>query len=166
MNKLNTEDMDDEKKRLALLTEEAVQGFTAYCGLEPVSLNRAGFVTRVTLRDCHLQQDGFVHAGVVATMADHTAGCAAYSLVPPDRRILTVEYKINFLVPASGDYLEMPLPGDQAGQDPPRDRIRGVCSQGRDGSPGGKGHAHHGRSARRTRCPRHNATNSLLNTIS
>jgi uncharacterized protein (TIGR00369 family) len=98
--------MDKGKDRLQALKEEAVQGFTAYCGLEPVSLEPGRFVTRVALRDVHLQQDGFVHAGVIATMADHTAGYSAFSLVPPDRRILTVEYKINFLVPASGDYLE------------------------------------------------------------
>ena len=98
--------MDETRERLLALIEESVQGFTAYCGLEPVSLEPGRFVTRVNIRDCHLQQDGFVHAGVVATMADHTAGYAAYSLAPPDRRILTVEYKINFLVPASGDYLE------------------------------------------------------------
>jgi uncharacterized protein (TIGR00369 family) len=98
--------MDKEEDRLQTLKEDAVQGFTAYCGLEPVSLEPGRFVTRVTIRDCHLQQDGFVHAGVIATMADHTAGYASFSLVPPDRRILTVEYKINFLVPASGDYLE------------------------------------------------------------
>ena len=98
--------MNKEKDRLQSLKEEAVQGFTAYCGLEPVSLEPGRFVTRVTIRDGHLQQDGFVHAGVIATMADHTAGYASFSLVPPDRRILTVEYKINFLVPASGDYLE------------------------------------------------------------
>jgi acyl-coenzyme A thioesterase PaaI-like protein len=42
----------------------------------------------------------------MATMADHTAGYASFSLVPPDQRILTVEYKINFLSPASGEYLE------------------------------------------------------------
>jgi len=42
----------------------------------------------------------------MATMADHTAGYASFSLVPRDQRILTVEYKINFLSPASGDYLE------------------------------------------------------------
>ena len=98
--------MDDERNRLAYLSEDAVQGFTAYCGLESVSLDPGRFVTRVHIRDCHLQQDGFVHAGLIATMADHTAGYASFSLVSPDRRILTVEYKINFLSPASGDYLE------------------------------------------------------------
>jgi hypothetical protein len=38
-------------------------------------------------------------------MADHTAGYAAFSLVPEDHRILTIEFKINFLDPAFGHAL-------------------------------------------------------------
>ena len=98
--------MNNERERLRSLEQDAVQGFTEHCGLEAVSLDPGRFITRIRIRDCHLQQDGFVHAGVMATMADHTAGYASFSLVPPDQRILTVEYKINFLSPASGDYLE------------------------------------------------------------
>jgi len=98
--------MKKEKDRLRFLTADAVRGFTAHCGLIPVSLEPGRFVTRVQVQECHLQQDGFVHAGLIATMADHTAGYASYSLVPPNRRILTVEYKINFLAPAIGEHLE------------------------------------------------------------
>jgi uncharacterized protein (TIGR00369 family) len=53
----------------------------------------------------HSQQDDFAHAGVMATMADHTAGYAAFSVVTKDYRILTLEFKINFLRPATGDGL-------------------------------------------------------------
>ena len=98
--------MSSEKKRMDFLKADAVQGFTAYCGLTPISLENGRFVTRVRLKEHHLQQDGFAHAGVIATMADHTAGYASYTVVPVDRRILTVEYKINFLAPAAGDFLE------------------------------------------------------------
>lgn len=98
--------MQKKKDRLKFLAEDAVKGFTAFCGLTPVSLEPGRFVTRVRLEDHHLQQDGFVHAGLMATMADHTAGYASYSMVSKNRRILTVEYKINFLAPATGDYLE------------------------------------------------------------
>ncbi len=135
--------MDQEKDRLAILSEDAVQGFTAHCGLEAVSLEAGRFVTRVHIRDVHLQQDGFVHAGLIATMADHTAGYASFSLVPPDRRILTVEYKINFLSPASGDYLEC-RSAHQVGQDPARDRIRCLLCQRRPRGAGRKGPANHG----------------------
>lgn len=53
----------------------------------------------------HLQQDDFVHAGVVATLADHTAGASTYATVKEDEFVLTVEYKVNFLRPAVGDSL-------------------------------------------------------------
>ncbi|MBW6502796.1 PaaI family thioesterase [bacterium] len=53
----------------------------------------------------HLQQDGYVHAGVQATMADHTAGGAAGTLVRSTEMVLTAEFKINLLRPALGDRL-------------------------------------------------------------
>jgi uncharacterized protein (TIGR00369 family) len=59
----------------------------------------------VEINDQHRQQDGFIHAGVMATMADHTAGYSAFTTVPEDYQILTVEFKINFLRPAFGEAL-------------------------------------------------------------
>lgn len=51
------------------------------------------------------QQHGFVHGGVVGTIADSAAGYAAMTLAPAGASVLTVEYKLNFLSPASGDKL-------------------------------------------------------------
>src|SRR6266567_3538242 len=51
------------------------------------------------------QQDGFVHAGVMATLADNAAGYATLSLLPPGSRVLAVEFKLNFMRPAVGDML-------------------------------------------------------------
>jgi len=98
--------MGADKERLQFLKKDSVQGFTEYIGLIPVSLKPGEFTTRIKLDEHHIQQDGFVHAGVIATMADHTAGYAAYSLVPESHRILTIEYKINYLQPAKGNSLE------------------------------------------------------------
>ena len=53
----------------------------------------------------HLQQDGYIHAGVQATVADHTAGGAAGTVARPGDLVLTVEFKINLLRPALGDRL-------------------------------------------------------------
>ena len=49
------------------------------------------------------QQDGFVHAGIVATILDSACGYAAMTLVPAGARVLTVEFKANFLAPARGE---------------------------------------------------------------
>jgi uncharacterized protein (TIGR00369 family) len=51
------------------------------------------------------QQHGFIHAGIVATILDSACGYAAFSLMPADVAVLTVEYKINLLRPAKGNRL-------------------------------------------------------------
>lgn len=48
------------------------------------------------------QQHGFLHAGIVATILDSACGYAAFSLMPADKAVLSVEYKINLLAPAKG----------------------------------------------------------------
>lgn len=47
------------------------------------------------------QQHGFVHAGIVTTIVDNACGFAAYSLMPPDASVLSVEFKVNLLAPAN-----------------------------------------------------------------
>lgn len=49
------------------------------------------------------QQHGFVHAGAVAAIADSAAGYASLSLMPPGSGVLTTEFKINLVSPATGD---------------------------------------------------------------
>jgi uncharacterized protein (TIGR00369 family) len=49
------------------------------------------------------QQLGFVHGGIVSAIADTAAGYSALSVMPPGTGVLTVEFKINFVAPASGD---------------------------------------------------------------
>lgn len=49
------------------------------------------------------QQHGFIHAGILSTVLDSACGYAAYSLMPSDAGILTIEFKINLLSPARGD---------------------------------------------------------------
>ena len=51
------------------------------------------------------QQHGFVHGGVVGMIADSAAGYAAMTMVPPTASVLSVEYKINNMAPADGDFL-------------------------------------------------------------
>jgi uncharacterized protein (TIGR00369 family) len=51
------------------------------------------------------QQHGFVHAGIVSTIADSAAGFASLTLLPAGSGILTAEFKINLLAPAAGDRL-------------------------------------------------------------
>ncbi|HEX5834711.1 MAG TPA: PaaI family thioesterase [Pyrinomonadaceae bacterium] len=49
------------------------------------------------------QQHGYVHAGIITTIADSACGYAAYTLMPPGSDVLAVEFKVNLLRPAKGD---------------------------------------------------------------
>lgn len=53
------------------------------------------------------QQHGFLHAGIVSTALDSACGYAAFSLMPEDAAVLTIEFKINLLAPARGQRFRM-----------------------------------------------------------
>lgn len=57
------------------------------------------------VRDDLTQQHKFVHGGIVGMIADSAGGYAAFTLMPADASVLTVEYKINMLAPATGEHL-------------------------------------------------------------
>ncbi len=91
-----------DDKRLEFLKNDYEQGFPAFCGLKVKHLEYGHFEANVQVRPEHLQQEGFVHAGLIATLADHTAGYSAYTTVSDDISILTIEFKINYFKPAVG----------------------------------------------------------------
>ena len=49
------------------------------------------------------QQHGFIHAGIMTTALDTACGYAAFSLMPSDAAVLTVEFKTNLIAPAAGE---------------------------------------------------------------
>ncbi|HZP93541.1 MAG TPA: PaaI family thioesterase [Burkholderiales bacterium] len=51
------------------------------------------------------QQHGYFHGGIIGTIADSAGGYAAFTLMPADSSVLTVEYKMNLLAPGNGDLL-------------------------------------------------------------
>lgn len=91
-----------DQQRRQFLLDDYSQGFTRHLGFQALDAADGRFEAMVQLGPQLLQQDGIAHAGVAATLADHTAGYAGYTLVDPEKRILTIEFKINFLRPAAG----------------------------------------------------------------
>lgn len=76
-----------------------------HLGAELSELRPGHCEIRVPYREELSQQDGFFHAGVTGAIADSACGYAAYSLMPPDCSVLSVEYKLNLLAPARGELL-------------------------------------------------------------
>jgi len=81
----------------------ALQSVMSLIGAE-LSMVAPG-VVEITLpyRSDLAQQHGYLHAGMVTTIADSACGYAAYSLMPADSEVLSVEFKVNLLRPAKGE---------------------------------------------------------------
>lgn len=79
--------------------------FVRELGIRLVDLGPGWVESELAIEPRHMQQDGVVHAGVQATLADHSAGAAAGTLAPPGHATLSVEFKIQLLRPAVGERL-------------------------------------------------------------
>ena len=93
------------QERIEFLEKDYRRGFVHFCGFQAAKIEKGLFESTLNIGENHKTQDNFIHAGLIATMSDHTAGYAAYTLVSDDMRILTIEFKINFLRPAYGNAL-------------------------------------------------------------
>lgn len=49
------------------------------------------------------QQHGFLHAGIISTALDSACGYAAFSMMPENAAVLTIEFKVNLLAPGKGE---------------------------------------------------------------
>ncbi len=81
----------------------AKQGLMNTLGASITSLSPGAIDIALAPNPAISQQHGFVHAGAVAAIADTAAGYAALSLLPPGAGVLTTEFKINLVAPATGD---------------------------------------------------------------
>ena len=81
------------------------QGLMTLLGAELLEAADGTAVIEVSYREDLTQQHGYFHGGVVTTIADTASGYAAYTTMPPDSSVLTVEFKINLMNPAAGDRL-------------------------------------------------------------
>jgi uncharacterized protein (TIGR00369 family) len=84
------------------LVEKVFQNvrFVGSLGIELTGFGFGWCETKLKATPALEQQHGFIHAGVLMTIADHTCGGAAASTVPEDKDVITVENKVSFLRPA------------------------------------------------------------------
>jgi uncharacterized protein (TIGR00369 family) len=81
----------------------ARQTAMATLGITIVSLKPGEIEFDMPYAPAYTQQHGFMHAGIITTALDSACGYAAFSLMPSDAEVLTVEFKTNLLAPAKGD---------------------------------------------------------------
>lgn len=78
------------------------QGFMGYLGAQIEEMGPGRCVVAVPFRKELAQQHGYFHGGVVGALADNAGAYAAFTLIEADQSMLTVEYKLNLIAPASG----------------------------------------------------------------
>jgi uncharacterized protein (TIGR00369 family) len=93
------QDPDFEKRVRASLARQA---FMATLGARIVSVAPGDVVLELPFHQALTQQHGFLHAGVLAALADNACGFAALSLMRPGAAVMSVEFKINLMAPAAG----------------------------------------------------------------
>jgi len=81
------------------------QGFMNFIGATLEKVEPGFCQIRIPYSENLSQQHGFFHGGVVGTLADNASGYAAFSLMAAGDGILTVEFKVNLMAPASGEEL-------------------------------------------------------------
>ena len=97
-------DPKDANFEARVRTSFARQTAMATLGIEITGLKPGEVELRMPYTAAYTQQHGFVHAGIVTTALDSACGYAAFSLMPADAAVLTVEFKTNLIAPARGDY--------------------------------------------------------------
>jgi uncharacterized protein (TIGR00369 family) len=81
----------------------ARQGLMATLGAELLHIEPGRVEIALATRPELSQQHGYLHAGAIVATIDSACGYAAMTLMPPERDVLSVEFKINLLAPAAGD---------------------------------------------------------------
>ncbi len=76
--------------------------FMVDLGVEPLSVGEGRVATALPITPRLMQHTGQVHAGVMASLADHSMGSAAQTLAPAGRWAVTAELKTSQLRPARG----------------------------------------------------------------
>ena len=88
-----------DRIRANFKTQSAMTTF----GIEMLDVVAGHTRLEMLANDRVLQQQGFVHGGVIAAAMDSACGYAALSLAAADREVLTIEYKVSFIAPAIGE---------------------------------------------------------------
>jgi uncharacterized protein (TIGR00369 family) len=81
------------------------QGLMRLLGARVVEAGEGHCTLEVPFSEGVTQQERYFHGAVIGAVGDNAGGYAALTLAPPDREVLTVEYKVNFLAPAFGEKL-------------------------------------------------------------
>jgi len=118
-SKFKVQDPNFEQRVRESFVEQRVMSLI---GASLVSVEPGIVEIEIMAREDLTQQNGYMHAGIVTTVMDSACGYAAYTLMPADASVLSVEFKLNLLAPAGGNVIRAHAEVKRAG------RTLTVCS--------------------------------------
>jgi uncharacterized protein (TIGR00369 family) len=74
--------------------------FTRHMGIELLAVSEGRAELEINIEQHHLQQNGFTHGGVTATICDVATGIAAYTTAQKGKNVVTADLKISYLNPS------------------------------------------------------------------
>jgi len=89
----------EERVRASFARQQAM----ATIGAELTSVTPGVIEIELPYAERLTQQHGFLHAGIISTALDSACGYAAFSLMPANAGVLTIEFKVNLLAPGKGE---------------------------------------------------------------
>ena len=81
------------------------QGLMRLLGAKVAEVEEGTCTIKVPFGEELTQQERYFHGAVIGALGDNAGGYAVLTLASHDREVLTGEYKVNFLAPASGEKL-------------------------------------------------------------
>lgn len=102
----NIGDIPDQNVEQRVRESFGRQGLMGHLGAVLHEVRRGLVIIRMPFKPELSQQHGYFHAGGLSAIADSAGGYAGLSLFPEDSSVLTVEYKLNLLNPAQGEFVE------------------------------------------------------------
>src|SRR5687767_5340888 len=94
----------DERAFERVRASFARQGMMRTLGAELTLVERGRVDIRLPYSDAASQQHGYLHAAATAAIADSACGYAALTTMPEGSDVLTIEFKVNLLAPAAGEW--------------------------------------------------------------
>jgi uncharacterized protein (TIGR00369 family) len=98
---MNLTSMDFKKKVKKSFAEQAVMSFI---GARLMKIEKGFCEIKLPYNTQLTQQNKFIHAGIISTIADSAGGYAAFTMMQEGASVLSIEFKINLLAPAKGEF--------------------------------------------------------------
>jgi len=93
--------MDGHDIEADLRARVASSAFHSWMGMELVGAEPGRVEISLEAADHHLNLQGLLHGGVIATLADTATGLAVRTMVPAGRRHVTVQLDVHYLRPGA-----------------------------------------------------------------